>query len=118
MLKLYQNVNLVLRVTMELGIVLAFGYWGFHTGKNESIKIILGISSPILIFGFWGLIDFHNAGSKAELLRLIQELILSGLAAAALIIAGQNVLGFTLAGLSIVHHSLVYILGDTLIKQK
>ena len=114
----FQRINLLLRVTMELGIVLALGYWGFHTGKSESIKIILGISSPLLIFGFWGLIDFHNAGSKAELLRLIQELTLSGLAAAALFLAGQNVLGFTLAGLSIVHHSLVYLIGDTLIKKK
>ena len=114
----FQRINLLLRVTMELGIVLALGYWGFHTGKSESIKIILGISSPILIFGFWGFVDFHNAGSKAEFLRLLQELILSGLAAAALILAEQYVLGFILAGLSIVQHILVYIIGDTLIKKK
>ena len=91
-------------------------YWGFHTGQNLSNKIILGISSPLLIFGFWGLVDFHDAGNKAEILRLIQELFLSGLAVIALYLAGQHLLGWILGSLSIIHHVLVYLLGDTLLK--
>ena len=26
-----ERINLVLRATLELGVVLGFGYWGFHT---------------------------------------------------------------------------------------
>ena len=69
----FSKLNIILRAIMELGIVLASVYWGLHTGKSESTKIILGISTPILIFGFWGLVDFHNACSIAEILRLLQE---------------------------------------------
>ncbi len=51
----FQRINLLLRVTMELGIVLALGYWGFHTGKSESMKIILGVSSPRSDFWLLGI---------------------------------------------------------------
>ncbi len=114
----FSKLNIILRAIMELGIVLASVYWGLHTGKSESTKIILGISTPILIFGFWGLVDFHNAGSIAEILRLLQELILSFLATAAFYLAGQHALAWILAGLSIIHHALVYMLGETLLKKK
>ncbi len=112
-----KRINLALRGIMEFGIVAAFGYWGFKTGANLMIKILLAISAPMLIFGFWGLVDFRNAGKMAERLRLIQELIISGLAAVALYITGQHALGWTLALISIVHHTLVYLLGETLLKQ-
>ena len=115
---MFSKINIVLRAIMELGIVLALGYWGFHNGKSEPTKITLGISSPILIFGFWEMVDFHKTCRKAELLRLIQEIILSGLAAAALYFAGQHALSWALAGLSIIHHTFVYMLGVTLLKKK
>jgi|GEM_PF-3611178 len=79
---------------MEFGIVGALAYWGFHIGRNSFLKIILGISAPILIFGFWGLVDFRKAGTMAEYLRLVQELVLLGLAAVALFFSGQHVLAW------------------------
>ena len=117
MLVLLKRINLALRGIMELGIVAALGFWGFHTGRNTFMKIILGISAPVIIFGFWGLVDFRNAGSKSEYIRLIQELLLSGLAAAALYFAGQTILAWILALISIIHHIFVYSLGETLLKK-
>ncbi len=102
---------------MEFGIVAALVYWGFHTGRNTFMKIILSISTPVLIFGFWGLVDFRNAGTIAEYLRLIQELILSGLAAVVLFFSGQHALAWVLALISIIHHIFIYILGETLLKK-
>ncbi len=102
---------------MEFGIVLAFGYWGYRTGSSPATRILLAVGAPVLIFGFWGLVDFHNAGSNAERLRLFQELVISGLAAAALVVAGAPFFGGALAVISIVHHALVYPLGETLLKQ-
>ena len=52
----------------------------------------------------------------AESLRLIEELIISGLAALALYVAGQHALGWTLGLLSIVYHTLVYVSGGRLLK--
>jgi hypothetical protein len=101
---------------METGIVAGLAYWGFHTGSNLTMEIILGIGTPLLIFGFWGSYDFHNFGKWSEPLRLIQEIILSGLAAIVLFSTGQYFLGWTLGIISIIHHLFVYLLGETLLK--
>ncbi len=77
---------------------------------------MLGIEAPILGFGFCGMVDFHQVGSIAETLRLLEELIISGLAAFILYIAGQNLSGFILVIVSIIHHTLDYMLGEKLLK--
>ena len=108
--------NVVLRAMMELGIVLAFGYWGFHVGNNQTIHILLGLLTPLIAFGFWGMVDFHNAGKFSELYRLIQELIISLLAAFALYKTEEMGFAISLAILSLVYHSLVYLNGDRILK--
>jgi Protein of unknown function (DUF2568) len=108
--------NLALRSLMETGIVVALGYWGYHAGGNSSVKVLFGVGAPLLAFGFWGLVDFRQAGRMAEWLRLFQELIISGLAAVALYVSSQHLLGWTLGMVSVIHHVLVYLLGETLLK--
>jgi hypothetical protein len=81
------------------------------------MRILLALGAPVLFFGFWGLVDFHRAGKIAEPLRLFQELVITGIAAAALYTAGAHVFGWGLGLISIVNHALVYPLGETLLKQ-
>ncbi len=102
---------------MELGIIAAVAYWGYRFGESTGTMLLWGICAPLLVFGFWGLVDFRNAGFMAEPLRLIQELVISGGAAVALYLSGQHVLGWALGVVSIIHHALVYVLGDTLLKR-
>lgn len=109
--------NLTLRAVMELGIVLGLGFWGFQFATTVLGKALLGIGLPICVFAFWGLVDFRHFGSIGETLRLLQELLISGIAATAVYIAGQPILGWTLALLSIIHHLMVYTLGDRLLKR-
>ena len=45
---------------------------------------------PLIGFGFWGAVDFHQFGRLSEWLRLMQELVISGMAAFALYITGQH----------------------------
>ncbi|HKJ80590.1 MAG TPA: YrdB family protein [Ignavibacteriaceae bacterium] len=108
--------NLTLRGIIESGIVAGLAYWGFFTGYNLTMKLILGVGAPLLIFGFWGAYDFHNFGKLSEALRLIQELILSGFTAIVLYTTGQHFLGWALGIISIIHHLFVYLLGETLLK--
>ncbi|NOH02728.1 MAG: YrdB family protein [Chloroflexi bacterium] len=108
--------NVGLRALMELGIVIALGYWGYSVGNSTAMKIFLAIAVPLIVFGFWGLVDFRNTGSLAEPLRLIQELVITGLAAVAWYVAGAQAWGWALGLLSIVHHILVYLFGGTLLK--
>jgi uncharacterized protein DUF2568 len=108
--------NLGLRVLMETGIVLGLAYWGFHAGSNSITKVVLALGAPLVGFGFWGAVDFHQAGRVSEPLRLIQELVISGLAALALFAAGQHLLAGILAVISIVYHLLIYVTGSRLLK--
>ncbi len=114
---LIASVNLALRGVMELGVVAGFAWWGFHAGASAGTRALLAIGAPLVGFGFWGLVDFHQAGAAAEGLRLAQELMISGLAAAAIYVVGQHALGWTLAGISVVHHALVYLVGGRLLKR-
>jgi hypothetical protein len=110
-------VNLALRRLMQLGVVLAVGYWSYHASQRALAKAALGVLAPVLVFGFWDMVDFHRAGRMAEPLRLLQELLISGLAAVALVVAGLPALGWALALTSIAHHALVYALGERLLKE-
>ena len=103
---------------MEFGIVLGLGFWGFQTGTTTLSKALLGIGLPVCIFAFWGLVDFRHAGPIGEGLRLLQELFISGLAAAAVYMVGHPTLGWALALLSAIHHLMVYALGEKLLKRQ
>ncbi len=107
--------NLALRALTELGVVAGFAYWGVHVGSTTASEVLLGVLVPAVAFGIWGSFDFRGA-RHAEALRLLQELLISGLAAAALIAAGQPLLGGLLAAVTILHHGLVYALGERLLK--
>jgi hypothetical protein len=109
------RLNLGLRVVMELGIVAGLAYWGATTGGSITWKVLLGVAVPVLGFAFWGSIDFRRAGRLSEPLRLIQELAVSGIAALALYAGGRHALSFSLAGLSIAYHALVYVSGRRLL---
>ncbi len=108
--------NLALRVTMESGIVGGLAYWGIHAGDSTVGKASLGVAAPLVGFGIWGAYDFRGARRFAEPLRLGQELVISGVAAAALYAAGEPTLGLGLAGVSLAHHFLVYALGERLLR--
>lgn len=111
-----QRINLVLRVTLETGVVVALGFWGYHAGGGTGAKVGLAIGAPLLGFGFWGAVDFHQAGRLAEPLRLVQELTISGLAAAGWYAAGFHTLGIALGALTVVYHASVYASGARLLK--
>lgn len=99
-------------------MIAAFGYWGYHVGNNGTMKILLGVMVPLIGFGFWGLVDFHQFGKKAETFRLLQELLVTGLAAFALYKTGMHALGWLLVIVSPIHHVLLYSLGEKLLKDK
>lgn len=108
-----ERINLALRGLMELGLVCGFAYWGLHVQGA-----VLAALAPAVAFGFWGTVDFHRAGRAAEPLRLSQELVLSGLAAAGFYVAGSHGLGWGLAAVSLAHHILVYATGHRLLERR
>ena len=116
MIALLKWANVALRGLMEVGIVVGLGYWGYRTGNSAIAKTLLSIGAPSLVFGLWSFFDFRGVVPNPEPFRLAQELVLSGLAAVAWYAAGQRALGWALGLASIVHHALVYLLGERLLK--
>jgi hypothetical protein len=108
--------TLALRVTMEAAIVAALAMWGYHAGPDTASKLVLALAAPAIGFGVWGAVDFRQAGRCAEALRLVQELVISGLAAAAWYAAGQHAAGAALAIVSLACHGLIYLGGGRLLK--
>jgi Protein of unknown function (DUF2568) len=110
------RLNLALRGLVEGGIVVGLAWWGVATGDGTGMKVLLGVGAPLVGFGFWGAVDFRRVGRLAEPARLLQELAVSGLAAVAWYAAGRHALGVALAAVSLLHHALVYAIGERLLK--
>ncbi len=111
-----EKLLLLLRVTLEVGVVAGLCVWGYSLGSIPGTRAALAIALPAVGFGLWGAIDFRNAGRAAEPLRLTQELVISGLAAAAFAAAGHIGFGIALAVLSLAYHALVYACGARLLR--
>lgn len=84
-LVLIKSANIVLRFLLELCALVALGYWGFKTGKGPIMKTLLGIGAPLVTAVVRA--TFGSPGAPIPLsgpLHLILELVVFGLAAAAL----------------------------------
>jgi len=104
--------NLALRFLLELCAMAALGYWGFKTGKSPVAKIGLGIGAPLLAAIVWGMLVAPRAPIPAPwLLRLIVELVVFGLAAAALYSAGRPTLAWVLILVFVINRVLMYAWG-------
>ena len=109
-------VRLTLRALMEAGIVAGLAYWGYQAGGSTGVRILLAVAAPAIGFGIWGAVDFRWAGRLAEPLRLMEELVISGVATLALYAAGQPVPAAALASLTFFHEGLVYATGGRLVR--
>ena len=110
--------NVGLRGVMETLLVLGLGYLGYLMGEGKFWKIFLAILMPVVFFGIWGIVDFRRLNKYAESFRLIEEMLITLLAAAALYVYGAHFIAWALAILSVVHHSLTYLIGDRLLKPR
>ncbi len=109
-MRLLKNANLALAFLLELAMLAALGYCGFQTGSNLLWQLILGIGLPIITIVIWGL--FMAPKSERRLTGtayLLLASIIFGLAALALIAAGQPILGVILAVLFVINHVLIHV---------
>jgi hypothetical protein len=83
-----KTLNLLVRFLLELCLLAAVGYWGFKTGPNSVLKIVLGIGLPVLIAVIWWL-----AWKLSSIPRLVLSLILLSSGAMALFASGRADLG-------------------------
>ena len=81
--------NLTLAFLLELALLAAFAYWGFHSGGATAMRWLLGIGVPLVVAGFWW--RFMAPKSRSQLRGaacLVAKVLLFGLATLALAAAG------------------------------
>lgn len=109
-LTVLKNANLALAFFLELGVLVALGYWGFQMGQGTIAKIGLGIGVPLMAVVVWGLFGAPKAAWHLNgPWRLILEVVFFGSAAVALFISGQRVLGGAFALVFVLNHALIYM---------
>jgi hypothetical protein len=105
--------NLALRFLLELCALAALGYWGFKTGTSLVTKIGLGVGAPLVAAIVWGVFVAPRAPVPSpSFLRLMVELVVFGLAAAALYLAGRPNLAWALALAYAANRALIYAWGQ------
>ncbi|MEF3305051.1 YrdB family protein [Paenibacillus sp. GYB003] len=92
---------------LELGALAAFGYWGFHLSKGWIVKIAVGLGAPLLAAVFWGTFVAPKAAFPVALpVRAVLQLLVFGLASAALYASGHTRLAAGFLAVSIVEVAL------------
>lgn len=104
--------SLTLQFLLELAALAAYGYWGATTGSSPVAHVALAIAAPLAAAVAWGLFGsprapFHLTGAW----RILLEVVFFGLAAVALIVSGQHVLGIVLAVVVAANVALLNALG-------
>ena len=112
-LMLIKNANLAMAFILELGVLVALGYWGFQTGQGTIARIGLGFGAPAVAVVVWGLFGAPKAVWHLDgPWRLILEVVFFGSAAVALFAAGQHVLGVAFALVFVLNSVLIYALAQ------
>jgi hypothetical protein len=110
MLTVLKSINLALAFFVELAMLAAFVYWGFQTGENTAMKILLGIGIPLLVATVWGIFMAPKSSRRLQGTSFLTvKVVLFGLAVLALIAAQQPVWGIVLAVLFIINTILLTI---------
>jgi Protein of unknown function (DUF2568) len=108
--ELIKGANLALRFLLEL---CALGYWGFKTGSGLIAKIGLGIGAPLVAAVVWG--TFVSPQAPVELpglIVLLLQVLVFGLAAAALVATDHRTLALVFVVIVVVNAILMYLWGQ------
>lgn len=103
-------VNLALAFLLELALLAALGFWGFHLGRSNAVHWIVGLAAPLLLAVVWGRIAAPMAGHRLHPTQLLVfKIVVFTLGAVALYAAGQKRWAIALEGISLVNLALAFM---------
>jgi hypothetical protein len=94
------SIGEALRFFLELGAIVALGYWGVHASKDLPVQVVLAVGAPAVLIVVWAL--FVAPRAVYPMPRLAQAIVgglLLEIAAVALVVAGQSLVGLVFGGL-------------------
>ena len=93
-----KGLNLALAFGLELGLLVAVGYWGVTVGPTTLLKVALGLGGPLVIGIVWGVFMAPTAARRLrQPWRLAAAVGLFGLGSVAWYAAGQPALAVIFA---------------------
>lgn len=105
-----KTLNLALAFFIELAMLIAIGYWGFQLKQGLFLRILAGIGLPVLVAVAWGVFLSPKAMVPlAEPFKAIAKLLLFGLAAYLLYLAGSTRWSLIFAIAVLVNTVLLYL---------
>jgi hypothetical protein len=113
MMEMIKGANLLLRFLLELCVLGTVGYWGFKTGGGMAAKIGLSIGAPLVVAVVWAMFVSPRAPVHLPpLLSLLLQVVIFGLAAAALAATGHRTLGFAFVAVVVINAVLKFVWGQ------
>lgn len=107
-----KNINVTVTFLLELGVLIALGYYGFVVGPSPAIKFLLGLGLPLLAVVVWWLFGAPGAIWHLKgVWRLLLLVIFFGAGALALFVSGQRAAGIIFALIFVINTALIYGLG-------
>jgi hypothetical protein len=99
-----KGINLGLAFLLELGVLVALGYWGFTVGPNTFVKVVLGLGAPALAVVVWAIFGAPKSPTQLQgAAYLALQAVFFGGGALALVVAGQRGLGVAFALIALVN---------------
>lgn len=106
------GINLAMTFFLELAMLIALGYWGWHTGDTVLSRIALAVATPAAAVMLWGAMMSPKAKWRLKGgAYLALKTVLFGAAALALYAAGQPTLAIIFIVIAVINQILLFVWG-------
>jgi hypothetical protein len=113
MIEIIKAINLVTAFLLEIAMIVAFGYFGYHYPENFAMKYIFMIGFPLMATILWGFLAAPKSKHRLQKLpRLIFALTIFGAAIFLLNSTGKTMLAAVFAILVIINQLLLFIIEE------
>jgi hypothetical protein len=110
MIETLKFMNAALAFLLELTMLAAFGYWGFHGEKSLAAKWLIGLGLPIFTAVIWGMFLAPRAARRlGNISGNLLSLILFLCGAAALFYTGHTLLSIIFASMAVLNRALIIL---------
>jgi hypothetical protein len=105
--------NATVRFLLELCMLAAFAYWGSRSTGSTAANVAVAIAAPLAAIAVWGVFMAPRSQNRLpERQRIPLEIVLFGLATAALAAVGLHGLAIAFGVTAAINTTLVHILGE------
>ncbi len=104
------GVNLAARFACEMAALAALAVWGAQVGDDPAVKVLLGLTAPLLLAAVWAMWVAPRASRRLpDPARAGVEVVVFGAAVAGLLDAGHPVFAVVLGVAAAVTGALVRV---------